>query len=241
MTTRRNEFGQPVGPELPGWQAPPPIAPMILTGRHCRVEPLNLSRHEPEFYEACQQGGDESMWTYLPYGPHPDRAAFRRWLEELSAGADPMVHAIVDQASSRVIGIAAFMRITPAAGSVEVGHVVYSPGLQRSTVATEAMFLMMRRAFELGYRRYEWKCDALNLKSRAAAQRLGFSFEGIFRQALVYKGRSRDTAWFSVLDSEWPVLRVAFERWLSPESFDADGKQHLRLSELTAPLLRNLA
>jgi RimJ/RimL family protein N-acetyltransferase len=241
MTLRRNEFGQPIGPELPGWQPPSPIAPAVLTGRFCRVEPLELGRHEPDFYDACAQGGDESMWTYLPYGPHQGREGFRRWLEELSAGADPMVHAIIDNASSRVVGIAAFMRITPAAGSVEVGHVVYSPLLQRSTVATEAMYLMMRRAFELGYRRYEWKCDALNEKSRAAAQRLGFSFEGIFRQAMVYKGRSRDTAWFSILDGEWPALRAAFERWLSPDNFDADGRQRLRLSDLTAPSLHNIA
>jgi RimJ/RimL family protein N-acetyltransferase len=216
MTPRRNEFGQPIGPELPGWQQPPALTPEVLAGRYCRVEPIVI-------------------------GPHQGREGFRRWLEELSAGADPMVHAIIDGVSSRVVGIAAFMRITPAAGSVEVGHVVFSPRLQRSTVATEAMFLMMRRAFELGYRRYEWKCDALNEKSRTAAQRLGFSFEGIFRQALVYKGRSRDTAWFSILDGEWPARRDAFERWLSPANFDADGSQRLRLSELTAPLLRNIA
>lgn len=239
MTTRRNEFGQPIGPELPGWQPPPVPKPEILAGRFCRVEPLDLRKHGPDFHDACAH--DDLMWTYLPYGPHQGSEGFMRWLGELAAGPDPMVHAILDQASSRVVGIAAFMRITPSAGSIEVGHVVYSPLLQRSTVATEAMFLLMRRAFDMGYRRYEWKCDAFNEKSRAAAQRLGFSFEGIFRQAMVYKGRSRDTAWFSILDREWPSLRAAFERWLAPENFDADGRQRLRLSELTAPLLNTIA
>lgn len=241
MTRRRNEFGQLIGPDVPGWQAPPAIPPRVLQGLYCCVEPFDLARHESELYAACANDGDDSMWTYLPYGPHQDRESFRRWLEELSVSGDPMVHAIVDRASSRVVGIAAFMRITPGFGVVEVGHVVYSPRLRRSTVATEAMFLMMRHAFDLGYRRYEWKCDSFNEKSRAAAQRLGFSFEGIFRQAMVYKGRSRDTAWFSILDSEWPDRRAAFERWLDPANFDASGNQRLRLSELTAPLLRNIA
>lgn len=160
------------------------------------------------------------------------------WMTELCAGPDPMPFAIRDRRVDRVVGLAAYLRITPAAGSIEVGHVIYSPPLQRATVATEAMYLLMKRAFELGYRRYEWKCDAFNAKSRAAAQRLGFSFEGIFRQAVVYKNRSRDTAWYSVIDSEWPALKFAFERWLEPENFDEQGEQRTRLSDLTAPLLK---
>ncbi len=178
------------------------------------------------------------MWTYLPYGPFHSFTEFESWLVAFGVGTDPMVHAILDSESNDVAGIAAFMRITPASGSIEVGHVVFSPRLQCATLATEAMYLMMRRAFELGYRRYEWKCDALNAKSRTAAQRLGFSFEGIFRQATVYKNRNRDTAWFSVIDGEWPALRQAFERWLAASNFDADGRQRLRLSDLTAPLLK---
>ena len=178
------------------------------------------------------------MWTYLPYGPFHSFTEFEAWLVALGAGTDPMIHAILDSKSNDVVGIAALMRITPSGGSIEVGHVVFSPQLQRATLATEAMYLMMRRAFELGYRRYEWKCDALNAKSRSAAQRLGFSFEGIFRQATVYKNRTRDTAWFSVIDGEWPALRQAFERWLEASNFDADGRQRLRLSDLTAPLLK---
>lgn len=178
------------------------------------------------------------MWTYLPYGPFDSFASFESWLKELAAGADPMPFAIIDQGSNRVAGLAAYLRITPAAGSIEVGHVIYSPQLQRGTIATEAMYLMMKRALELGYRRYEWKCDTFNAKSRAAAQRLGFSFEGIFRQAIVYKNRTRDTAWYSVIDSEWPALQAAFQRWLHPANFDERGEQRTRLSDLTAPLLK---
>jgi RimJ/RimL family protein N-acetyltransferase len=144
----------------------------------------------------------------------------------------------VDSASGRAIGVASYMRIDPRNGSIEVGHINYSPLLQRKPAATETMYLMMKRAFELGYRRYEWKCDALNAPSRAAAQRLGFSFEGVFRQATVYKGRSRDTAWYATIDSEWPELERAFLRWLDPANFDAQGNQRLRLSDLTAPTLK---
>ena len=144
----------------------------------------------------------------------------------------------VDLETTEAVGVASYLRIDPVAGSIEVGHINYSPKLQRTVAATEAMYLMMRRAFELGYRRYEWKCDSLNAPSRAAAQRYGFSFEGTFRQAWVYKGRSRDSAWFSIIDTEWPALREAFERWLAPENFDAAGQQRVSLASLTAPLLK---
>ena len=151
---------------------------------------------------------------------------------------DPLFHAVVDRANGRATGVASYLRIEERAGVIEVGHINYAPPLQRTPASTEAMYLMMRRVFdELGYRRYEWKCDALNAPSRAAARRLGFRFEGIFRQATVYKGRNRDTAWFSVLDSEWPALKAAFERWLSPENFDEDGRQRQSLASLTVPLV----
>jgi RimJ/RimL family protein N-acetyltransferase len=238
MTARMNPLGQPIGAELPGWQPPPTPQTTRLEGRLCRVVPLDVKVHAPSFFHACSRDAQGEMWTYLPYEPLHSFNEFEAWLVALGAGGDLMVHAILDSTSSEVVGIAAFMRITPASGSIEVGHVVFSPQLQRATLATEAMYLMMRRAFELGYRRYEWKCDALNAKSRAAAQRLGFSFEGIFRQATVYKNRTRDTAWFSVIDGEWPALRQAFERWLDASNFDADGRQRLRLSDLTAPLLK---
>ena len=171
------------------------------------------------------------MWTYLPYGPFDSLATYRTWMNATYLGNDPLCFSISDQRLNRPIGMAAYLRITPAAGSIEVGHVQFSPLLQRKPAATEAMYLMMERAFTLGYRRYEWKCDTLNAPSRAAAQRLGFKFEGIFRQAAVVKGRNRDTAWFSIIDSEWPALQKAFLQWLAPNNFDIDGNQRCRLAD----------
>ena len=169
-------------------------------------------------------------------GPFASFDEYERWLAERVASTDPLFRAFVDRASGNASGLGSFMRIDPHAGSIEVGHIAMSPVLQRSPAATEAMYLMMRHAFELGYRRYEWKCDSLNEKSRRAAERLGFAFEGVFRQATVYKGRSRDTAWYSVIDSEWPVLREAFERWLDRDNFDAAGVQRARLEDIRAAL-----
>ena len=162
------------------------------------------------------------MWTYLPYGPFESFESFRAWMNENCLGNDPLFFAIVDQTSQKPVGMASYMRIAPASGSIEVGHVLYSPLLQKSSAATEAMYLMMRRAFELGYRRYEWKCDSLHANSRAAAERLGFSFEGIFRQAIVYKNRNRDTAWYSIIDREW----------LERDNFDDNSIQKCSLREL---------
>ena len=178
-----------------------------------------------------------AMWTYLPYGPFESADRYHGWLNENARGNDPMFHTIVDLATARPVGLAAYLRILPASGSIEVGHVSYSPQLQRTPAATEAMFLMMKRAFGLGYRRYEWKCDALNAKSRAAALRLGLSFESVFRQATVYKGRNRDTAWYAAIDREWPALEQTFARWLDASNFDGRGTQRVRLSELTSPLV----
>lgn len=206
-----------------------------MVGRYCRVEPLDLDRHATELFAADRQDADGRNWTYLSAGPFADFASYRSWLAAASAGDDPLFHAIVDDATGRAAGVAAYLRIDPHSGVIEVGHLNFAPSLQRSRAATEAMYLMMRRAVdELGYRRYEWKCDSLNAPSRAAALRYGFRFEGVFRQALVYKGRNRDTAWFAILDRDWPVLKAAFERWLDPDNFDAAGRQRLRLSELTA-------
>src|SRR6202022_2361927 len=173
-------------------------------------------------------------WTYLVQEPFADYPSYRTWLEQAAAGEDPLFHAIVDLQSGSAVGVAAYMRIDRPNGVIEVGNINYSPLLQKRPAATEAMFLMMRRVFaELGYRRYEWKCDALNAASRAAALRLGFRYEGLFRQATVYKGRNRDTAWFSILDSEWPTLKPAFERWLDPGNFDGTGRQRGSLSSFT--------
>lgn len=222
---------QPVGFALPGWTPRPRPDGGTLTGRFCRVEPLDASRHGDDLFEAFS-ADDGRMWTYMPYGPFADRADYAAWLAQHAPSRDPLFHAIVDATSGEALGVASYLRIDPANGCIEVGHIALSPRLQRTAAATEAMYLMMRQAFELGYRRYEWKCDALNAPSRAAAARLGFSFEGIFRQAVVVKGRNRDTAWFSVIDKEWPTLAAAFEAWLAPDNFDAEGRQKRSLASL---------
>lgn len=184
------------------------------------------------------QEPDGSNWTYLPYGPFETLESYLDWMEKTCRGSDPQFYAIVDKSTGKAVGIASYLRINPAAGSIEVGHINYSPLLQQKPAATEAMYLMMKNAFELGYRRYEWKCDALNAKSRVAAQRLGLSFEGVFRQATMYKGRNRDTAWYATIDGEWPALKDAFEQWLAPSNFDEQGQQRQRLSDLAAPVLK---
>jgi RimJ/RimL family protein N-acetyltransferase len=235
MTTRLNEYGQPIGPPVAGW-APRPRPPRTaLDGRLCRVEPLDPDRHGADLVTAYAAAADARMWTYLSYGPFADEAAWRAHYEPLASGQDPLFHAILDRGSGRALGVAALMRIDPANGVIEVGHIAHAPALQRSPLATEAIYLLMRRAFdELGYRRCEWKCDALNAASRRAAERLGFTFEGVFRQAVITRGRNRDTAWYAVLDGEWPRLRRALERWLEPANFDAAGRQRRRLAELRA-------
>jgi RimJ/RimL family protein N-acetyltransferase len=193
------------------------------------LEPLSLEIHASNLFDAYSLDAGDGMWTYLPSGPFESRADFDGCVKRMCAMDDPQFYAIIDAQLNKATGIASLLRITPAHGSIEVGFLAFSPLLQRTTAATEAMYLMMRRSFELGYRRYEWKCDSLNTPSRAAAKRLGFTFEGIFRQAVVYKGRNRDTAWFSILDTEWPKLKVEFERWLDPSNFDADGRQLTKL------------
>jgi RimJ/RimL family protein N-acetyltransferase len=234
----QNELGQPVGFPLPQWKAPehPPRTPLI--GRYCRLEPLDPERHGAALFAANALDKTGAGWTYLSSGPFASFEAYRKWLHTTSQSDDPLCHTIVTLPDERAVGVASYMRIDPKNGSIEVGGIKYSPLLQRTRVATEAMHLMMRRAFELGYRRYEWKCDSCNAPSRAAAQRYGFSYEGIFRQATVYKNRNRDTAWFSIIDSEWPAIDAAFTRWLAPENFGSDGKQRVSLSELTGPLLK---
>lgn len=224
---------QPIGAPVAGWtpRAPPPRTAML--GRFCRVEPLSVLAHGHDLFAAFSLDAHAPNWTYLSVGPFADFDAFRAWLEPLQASADPLVHVIVDAQSGKAVGMANYLRIDRGNGVIEIGSLIFSPLLQRTPAATEAMFLMLRRAFdELGYRRYEWKCDSLNAPSRAAALRLGFTFEGIFRQAVVYKGRSRDTAWYSIVDREWPRLRVAFEAWLSMENFGANGVQIQSLRDL---------
>lgn len=224
-----NELGQPIGPALPNWKPPAWPPREGLEGRFCRLESLDLTAHAEELFSELSVDAEGRTWTYLPYGPFQRFEQFKAWLTSYCLGKDPLFYTIIDRTSGKAVGLASYLRITPAEGVIEVGHLIFSPRMQRTAVATEAMYLMMKRAFELGYRRYEWKCDSLNAKSRAAAERLGFKFEGIFRQDRAYKGRSRDTAWFSVIDREWPELEKEFCVWLAPENFDQSGKQRARL------------
>lgn len=233
-----NDLGQPVGPPLPGWSPPPAPPREPLAGRWCRLEPLDPGSHAEALFRAYSADTAGRLWTYLPYGPFSGLEEFISWMTRSCLGADPLFFAVIDLSTGRAAGMASYLRIEPAAGSIEVGHINYAPELQRTIAATEAMYLLMKLAFDLGYRRYEWKCDSLNEPSRAAALRLGFSYEGLFRQAAIYKGRSRDTAWYSVIDKEWPALREAFERWLNPANFDNGGKQRVSLSKLTRVLLK---
>lgn len=197
---------------------------ICLQGSSVTLTPLDAAAHAEDLFEALR--GADHLWTYLTYGPFGDLAALQAHVSETAESLDPFFFAIVDNASQRAVGRAALMRIEPQHRVIEVGHILYSPRLQRTRGATEAMYLLARHVFEdLGYRRYEWKCHAQNAASRAAALRLGFTFEGIFRQHMIVKGRNRDTAWFSMLDGEWPARRREFERWLSAGNFDADGRQ----------------
>ncbi|WP_422049434.1 GNAT family N-acetyltransferase [Shimia sp.] len=222
---------RPVGFAVPNWQAPPRPTGAVLEGRYVRLEPLNAEAHAALLYRAYQS--DDWVWDYMPYGPFHSSAQYHRWVRETVANPDHFFYAIYSKADRTFTGVASYLRIAPEAGSIEVGNINFAPMMQGTPAATEAMFLMMQWAFEAGYRRYEWKCDALNAPSRRAAQRLGFSFEGVFRQALVYKGRNRDTAWFAAIDQEWPALKATFDVWLSPSNFDAAGQQKERLSDLT--------
>lgn len=230
----QNEFGQLIGAPLPGWKAPPVPPHVTLSGRHCRLEPLDAARHARELFEAREGSPDGGRWTYLFSGPFSDFDSFEAHCADLARRGDLQTYAIVDASTGRATGFAAYLRITPEHGVIEVGYLYYSPRLARTVAATEAMHLMMANAFALGYRRYEWKCDALNAPSRAAAQRLGFTFEGLFRQAVVYKGRTRDTAWYAVIDRDWPDLKEVHTQWLDSANFTASGEQRVRLSELTA-------
>jgi RimJ/RimL family protein N-acetyltransferase len=204
-----------------------------LDGRAVRVVPLDPSAHADALFDGTRGPENERLWLYLFDGPFPTRVAFDSHLKQMGKSEDPLFFAILDQPSGEAVGYAAYMRIEPAHRVIEVGSILFTPRLQRTLGATEAMYLMARHVFEdLGYRRYEWKCNALNAPSRSAAERLGFTFEGIFRQHMIIKGRNRDTAWFSMLESEWPKRKVAFERWLDPSNFDANGRQKISLSAL---------
>jgi len=231
VSERVNRFGQPIGAPVDAWcmRPPPPRTPMI--GRYCRLEPLVADAHAASLFAAYGEYPTESNWTYLPYGPFDSVADYAAWIRPMEASLDPVPFAIVAGESAAAVGVASYLRVNPEQGSIEVGHVHYSPALQRTPSATEAMYLMMNRAFdELGYRRYEWKCDSRNASSRAAAERLGFSYEGTFRNALVMKGRNRDTAWFSITVEEWPRVKAALTAWLDPSNFER-GRQKRSLGD----------
>ena len=231
MSQHKNEFGQPIGEPVADWKGVDYPRREAMEGRVCRLESLEVERHLEDLYSAFD--GDDELWTYMAVGPFPSIDAFSDWMQPTSKADDPLFYALIDKASGKALGMAAYMRIKPQAGAIEVGSISFSRQLQKTVIATEAMYLMMQQVFDVfGYRRYEWKCDSLNAASRKAAERFGFHFEGIFKQALVYKGRNRDTAWFAILDSEWPAIKQAYDKWLSEENFDKYGQQKQKLQDL---------
>lgn len=233
MSQPINQYGQPVGDPLPDWQTRPVPQAEVFIGEACRLEPFTLAQHGDSLFACWSEAEDGRDWTYLFTGPFSDRQAWQAYARQLEASRDPLHFAVIDPATERATGTLSLMRVQPEHGVMEVGHVAFSPKLRQTRMATEAHFLLMRYAFEtLGYRRYEWKCDSCNAPSRNAAARLGFRYEGDFRQAIVYKGRSRDTSWFSIIDSEWPQVKTGLQRWLAEDNFMADGQQRQKLTTL---------
>ncbi|MDC7702260.1 GNAT family N-acetyltransferase [Vogesella indigofera] len=230
MDMQYDTYGQPLGFPVENWQGATPPQRVTLPGRSCRVEPFSRQQHGAGLRAALELDVDGRDWAYLMPRPQTD-ADWSNWFGMMEDSRDPLFFAIVDQASGQAIGSCSYLRIDAAGGVIEIGWLRFSPLLQRSVAATEAMYLLMRQAFDWGYRRYEWKCNALNAPSLRAAERLGFTFEGIFRQARVNWGLNRDTAWFSLLDSEWPANRTVLEAWLNAANFDAEGRQCRSLDE----------
>jgi len=222
---------RPVGNLVPDWTPPAAPFPEVIKGRYAQLELLEAEKHGALLFRAFE--GHDHVWDYMPYGPFSSASQYYRWAREAQEMTDTIFYAIRNLETGAYEGVASFLRINPAAGSIEVGHINMSPALQNTRASSEAMYLMMAWAFDAGYRRYEWKCNALNLPSRRAAQRLGFSYEGVFRQAAIVKNRNRDTAWFAAIDLEWPALKEAFAAWLNPSNFSSDGRQIERLSDLT--------
>ncbi|MFT4716592.1 MAG: RimJ/RimL family protein N-acetyltransferase [Paracoccaceae bacterium] len=221
------------GEIVEGWKTPPWPDAKALEGRYVRLEKLNADRHAADIHRANSADKDGVIWKYLPYGPYSSVSGHHHWVREVQAAPDPHFVALIDPETGHAGGVMSLMRISPALGSIEVGHINIAPELQRSPAVTEAIFLLMGWAFEAGYRRFEWKCDAANLRSRRSAERFGFSYEGVFRQHLISKGRNRDTAWFACIDKEWPALHEAYSSWLSPANFDDNGRQIEALADLT--------
>ncbi len=231
LVAAKNMYDQPIGAPLPNWFPPPYPAAEPIDGRTVRLEPLDPSVHGPELFAAFA-GASDSLWTYMNVGPFSGYPDFRSTLDAIMSYPQWVCFAFVVGGNS--LGFASYLRIAPAQGAIEIGSIALAPALQRTTPATEGLFLMIRHCFELGYRRCEWKCDDLNEPSRRAATRLGFTYEGTFRQALVYKQRNRDTAWYAILDTQWPALEASFLQWLAPENFNGDGKQRQSLQQFQA-------
>jgi RimJ/RimL family protein N-acetyltransferase len=215
-----------------GWQAPPRPEPWATEGRYLRMAPLGME-HAASLHAANRV--DDRIWDHMAYGPFDSEDAYAAWVASVAGRPDPMFFALIDRESGVPGGVASLMRIEPAHGVAEVGHICLAPRLQRTRAASEMVYLFAGRLFAAGYRRFEWKCDARNLRSRRAAERFGFSFEGVFRNHMVVKGRNRDTAWFAMTDADWACLKPAWEAWLDPGNFDAAGRQRRRLGELTTP------
>jgi RimJ/RimL family protein N-acetyltransferase len=223
---------QIIGDEVPNWQPAPLPKHVVMSGQYCQVLPLDTAIHAADLYKANAQDKNSQMWTYLPYGPFETFETYQAWMQNFCVHQAPLFFVISN--NQQVLGLASYLGIDTKNGVIEIGHIAFSPALQRTTAATEALYLMIAHAFDLGYRRVEWKCNALNGPSRTAALRLGFSFEGVFRQTGIVKGRNRDTAWYSIVDKEWPILKNAFNQWLDPLNFDGNGIQKMSLSQLTA-------
>ncbi len=226
---------RPIGPLVASFTAPAAPGPDRIEGRFVTLERLDPARHAEDLFAANRD--QDWVWDYMPYGPFDDISAYRDWQAEMAAKSDPFFYALRDNASGQVGGLASYLRIDPANGVIEIGHIEIAPVLQQTPAATEAISLMIGWAFDAGYRRVEWKCNALNEPSRRAALRYGFAFEGVFRQHMITKGRNRDSAWYAIIDRDWPDLARAHETWLAPANFDAEGRQRQSLSDLTAPFL----
>lgn len=223
-------MSRPVGPPVEGFSPPAAPGPDRIDGRTVRLERLDPAKHSDSLFRA--NGGEDWVWDYLGYGPFPDFEGYWNWQAAAAASTDPFFYAFVERDGGEALGLGSYLRIDTRNGVIEIGHIQMSPPLQRTTAASEAIMLMVAWAFDAGYRRVEWKCDALNAPSRAAAERFGFTFEGVFRQHMIVKGRSRDTAWFAIINGDWPAIRSRWQAWLAPGNFDAERRQRLRLNEI---------
>ena len=228
-----NNLVQPTGETIPNWtsrQFPPHTK---MEGQYCSIDILDIEEHAENLFNAFTKDINNNDWTYLPYGPFETQKEFEEWLQKECTGNDPLFHTIIDRNNNKPVGMASYLRINTNSGVIEVGHIHYSTLIQKKPIGTEVMYLMMKRIFdELKYRRYEWKCNALNIRSCNAARRLGFKFEGTFKQHMISKSRNRDSAWFAIIDKDWPRVKANFEKWLDKNNFNEDGSQKISLSSL---------